>query len=170
MSKYWVYRGSNLHFMIRNEVEQLFMCLSFTSFFRQISFFFNPLPVFQMNCFTFYYWFIGTLFTNISSINYVANTFYPSIICFLIVYMHAKSLQLCPTLCEPMDCCPPDSSVHGILQARILEGVAISSSRGSSQPRDGTCVSCVSCIAGSSSLSHQENQSFNFACHLFCCI
>ena len=50
------------------------------------------------------------------------------------MYMHAKSLQLCPTLCNPMDCSPPGSSVHGILQARILEWVAISSSRGSSPP------------------------------------
>ena len=44
--------------------------------------------------------------------------------------------QLCPTLCDPMDCSPPVSSVHGILQARILEWVAISFSRGSSPPRD----------------------------------
>ena len=43
--------------------------------------------------------------------------------------------QLCPTLCDPMDCNPPGFSVHGILQARILEWVAISSSMGSSQPR-----------------------------------
>ena len=47
-----------------------------------------------------------------------------------------------------MDRSPPDSSVHGILQARILERVAISSSRGSSQPRDQTCISHISCIAG----------------------
>ena len=40
--------------------------------------------------------------------------------------------QLCPTLCDPMDCSLPDSSVHGILQARILEWVAIPFSRGSS--------------------------------------
>ena len=40
------------------------------------------------------------------------------------------------TLCDPMDCSPPGSSVHGILQARILDWVVISSSRGSSQPRD----------------------------------
>ena len=40
--------------------------------------------------------------------------------------MHAKSLQLCLTLCDPMDSSPPGSSVHGILQARILEWVAIS--------------------------------------------
>ena len=50
------------------------------------------------------------------------------------------------TLCDPMDCGPPGSSVHGILQARILEWVAISFSRGSSQPRDQTRVSCISCI------------------------
>ena len=61
----------------------------------------------------------------------------------------AKSLQSCPTLCNPMDYIPPGSSVHGILQARILEWVAISSSsRGSSPPRDRTCVSRGSCIAG----------------------
>ena len=44
--------------------------------------------------------------------------------------------QSCPTLWDPMDCRPPGSSVHGILQASILEWVAISFSRGSSQPRD----------------------------------
>ena len=44
--------------------------------------------------------------------------------------------QSCPTLCDPVDYCPPGSSVHGILQARILEWVAMPSSRGSSQPRD----------------------------------
>ena len=43
--------------------------------------------------------------------------------------------QSCLTLCDPMDCNSPDSSVHGILQARILEWVAMPSSRGSSQPR-----------------------------------
>ena len=51
--------------------------------------------------------------------------------------------QSCPTLCNPMDCSPPGSSVHGILQARILEWVAISFSRGLSQPRDQTWVSCI---------------------------
>ena len=51
--------------------------------------------------------------------------------------------QSCPTLCDPMGCSPPSSSAHGILQARILEWVAISSSRGSSRPRDGTQVSCI---------------------------
>ena len=51
--------------------------------------------------------------------------------------------QLCPTLCDPMDCSIPGSSVHGIFQARILEWVAISFFRGSSWPRDWTWVSHV---------------------------
>ena len=51
--------------------------------------------------------------------------------------------QSCPTLCDPMDCSPQSSSVHGILQARVLEWVAISFSRGSSRPRDWTQVSCI---------------------------
>jgi len=56
--------------------------------------------------------------------------------------------ESCPTLCNPMNCSPPGSSFHGISQARILEWVAISFSKGSSQPRDQTRVSCVSYIAG----------------------
>ena len=62
-------------------------------------------------------------------------------------YVHAKSLQSCLTLCNPMDCSPPASSVHAILQARMLEWVAVPSSRGSSRPRDGNWVSCGSCTA-----------------------
>ena len=52
-----------------------------------------------------------------------------------------------PTLCAPMNCSPSDSSVHGISQARILEQVAVSFSRGSSRPRGQTCISYVSCIS-----------------------
>ena len=52
----------------------------------------------------------------------------------------------CLTLCDPMDCSPPGASLHGILQARILEWVAISCSRGSSLPRNRTCLSCICCI------------------------
>ena len=51
--------------------------------------------------------------------------------------------QSYPTLCDPMDCSLPGSSLHGILQARVLEWVAISFSRVSSQPRDRTWVSCI---------------------------
>ena len=54
--------------------------------------------------------------------------------------------QFHPTPCDAMDCNPPGSSVHGIFQTRIQEWVAISSSRGSSQLRNRTQVSCVSCI------------------------
>ena len=53
----------------------------------------------------------------------------------------AKSLQSCLTLCDPIDCSLPGSSVYGILQARILELVAISFSRGPSPPRDRTSIS-----------------------------
>ena len=52
--------------------------------------------------------------------------------------------QSCPTLCNPMDCSIAGSSFHGILQARVLEWVAISFSRGSSWPRDLTHISCIS--------------------------
>ena len=51
--------------------------------------------------------------------------------------------QSCLTLCDPMDCSLPGSSVHGIFQARILEWVVISCSRGSSWPRNQTCISCI---------------------------
>ena len=51
--------------------------------------------------------------------------------------------QLCPTHCDPMNYSPPSSSVHGILQARILEWVAVPFSRGSSWPRNRTWVSCI---------------------------
>ena len=57
-------------------------------------------------------------------------------------------VQSCLTLCHPMGASPTGSSVHGILQARILEWVAMHSARGSSQPRDGTHFSYVYCIGG----------------------
>ena len=56
--------------------------------------------------------------------------------------------QLCPTVCNPLDYSPPGFSIHGIFQARILEWVATSFSRGSSQSEDRTCISCVSCFVG----------------------
>ena len=59
---------------------------------------------------------------------------------------HAKLLQSCLTFCNPMGCSPSCSSVHGILQARILGWVAVPSSMGSSWPRDRTWVFYVSCI------------------------
>ena len=86
----------------------------------------------------------------------------PDLLCFYLliylssIYSHQNvnsgkaihvCVQSCPTLCDPMDCNPPGFSVHGIFQARILEWVAISYSKGSSQPRDQTCISCISCIS-----------------------
>ena len=60
--------------------------------------------------------------------------------CSLLVCLVAQS---CLTLCDPLDCSPPGSSVHGIFQIRLLEWVAISFSGGSSEPRDWPCISCM---------------------------
>ena len=57
---------------------------------------------------------------------------YSSSFVFVVEYVHPKSLQLCPTLCDAVDCSLSGSSVHGILQVSILEGVAMLSSGGSS--------------------------------------
>ena len=78
---------------------------------------------------------------------------------FLLQCMKVKSesevAQSCPTLSYPMDCSLPGSSVHGggILQARILEWIVISFSKGSSRPRDQTHVSCITKVLYY--LSHQ---------------
>ena len=66
--------------------------------------------------------------------------------------MYAKLFRSHPTLCNPLDCSPSGFSVCGILQARLLEWVAMPSSRGSSQPRDPTSVSYVSWQVGSLAL------------------
>ena len=57
--------------------------------------------------------------------------------------MCVKLLQSCLTVCNPVDCSPSGSSVHGILQARILEWVAVPSSKESSRPRDQTSISFI---------------------------
>ena len=64
------------------------------------------------------------------------------------VCVHTKLLQSCLTLCDPKVCSPPGFSVHGILQARTLEWVAMPSTRASSRPRDQTRLSVVSCTGG----------------------
>ena len=86
-------------------------------------------------------------------------------VCVCIFVCSCLVTQSCPTLCDFMDCSPPGSSVHRIFQARILEWVAISSSRESSRPRDWTCVSCVSCLGKRVlyQLSHWEN-------HIYVCV
>ena len=75
--------------------------------------------------------------------------------------LRAKSLQLSPTLCNPMDCRPPGSSVHGILQARILEWVAMPSSRGLGNPGINAHFLCLlHWQAGSLPLVSSKNHSY----------
>ena len=85
--------------------------------------------------------------------------------------MCAKLLQSCLTFCNPMDCSLPGSSIHGILQARILEWVTMTCSWGSSLPRDRTHVSYVSCI-GRRVLYHECHLGPPGCCllllHMFC--
>ena len=75
---------------------------------------------------------------------------------YIHMYVHTHT-RVCVlshfSLCDPMDRSPPSSSVHGILQARILEWLVMPSSRGSSQSRDQTCISYVSCT-GRQALYH----------------
>ena len=85
--------------------------------------------------------FIQNLFQEFISLSFVS-----CIVCVCVcvcVCVWVLAVQLCPTLWDPMDCNLPASSVHGILQARILEWVAIPFFRGSSRPRDQTWVSCT---------------------------
>ena len=75
----------------------------------------------------------------------------------------AKSLQSCPAFCDAMDCSLPGSSVHRILQTRILDWIAIFSYRRSSQPRDQTQVSCDSCVTGRFFTAEPLREPFNIS-------
>ena len=86
----------------------------------------------------FSYYFMFLISNNYFQLNSCMNFLCCAVLCLV--------AQSCPTLCHPRDCSPPDSSVHGNLQARTEEWVAMPSSRGSSQPRDWTHISYVSCI------------------------
>ena len=68
--------------------------------------------------------------------------------CICLAFSVRACVLSCVWLCDPMDCSPSGFSVHAVFQARMLEWVAISSSRGSSWPRDRTHVSCLSFTAG----------------------
>ena len=82
----------------------------------------------------------------------------PPFLAFLLVPVLCVYVPSCPTLCEPMDSSPPGFSVRGIFQARILEWVAISSSRRSSQPRiESWCPASPALQADSLLLNHQGN-------------
>ena len=67
--------------------------------------------------------------------------------CLMATHWWHVRVQLCSILCDPMDCSPPGSSIHGIFQAIILEWVTFSFSRGSSRSMDPTHVSRVSCMS-----------------------
>ena len=84
---------------------------------------------------------------------------------FISTCVHAKLLQLSPTLCNPMDHSLPGSSVQGILQARILEWVVIFYARGSPWPKDRTHASYIICI-GRQVLYHQHHLWSPFMCAL----
>ena len=83
--------------------------------------------------------------TSLSLLSPHSNSAIQISVSYCCVCVHAKLLQLCLTLCDPMYCSPLGFSVHGILQARILEWVAMPSFRGSSWPTKQTSVSYVSC-------------------------
>lgn len=78
----------------------------------------------------------------------------PFALCIIRICVNARLLQSCLTLCDPLDCSPSGSSVHGILYARILERHALL--QGSARPRDRTHVSKVSCT-GRQVLHHQRH-------------
>ena len=71
--------------------------------------------------------------------NFASSYFSP----FFRLESESEVAQSCLTLCDPMDCSLSGSSIHGIFQARVLEWISISFSRGSSQPRNRTRVSCI---------------------------
>ena len=82
--------------------------------------------------------------------------------------MYAKSLQLCPALCDPMDCSPPGSSIHGLLQTRILEWVAIPSCRDLPNPGMETASPVTPELqADSLLLSHGELGQAESLCQLY---
>ena len=92
-----------------------------------------------------FYWSIVHLQCCVS-LRYTAKWFTYRYILFQIIFHYrllSEVAQSCPTLCDPMDCSLPCSSIHGIFQARVLEWVAIAFSRGSSRPRDRTPVSLI---------------------------
>ena len=111
----------------------------FHNSFKTLTFLYCFLP---QDLFTYWDWWINIFFWCSFFIfwNLICATFYTQDVCACSV------AQSCPTLCDPMDRSPPGSPVHGIFQARRLEWVAISYSRGSSRPRDQTHVSCISCF------------------------
>ena len=103
------------------------------------------LSIFVWLGFTFFNWIQLIYNILVSGARHSDCIFKASVQLQVITKMCAQSLSLI-WLCDPMDHSPPGSSVQGIFQARIMEWVAISSSRGSFWPREWTHISCVSCV------------------------
>ena len=97
----------------------------------------NQRPVFSSPMYALILWIFvwNNMRTKHFSVTFIPNTIHWKI-CLLPEKVKVLITQSSLTLCEPMDCGPPSSSVHGILQARILEWVAMPFSRGSSRPRE----------------------------------
>ena len=91
----------------------------------------------------FYLFLNNLLLTIFMSLNILSHSMCDNFIVFYYEVKWNEFTQSCPTLCNPVDCSLPGSSICGIFQARILKWVAISFSRGSSQPRDWTQASCI---------------------------
>ena len=132
-------------------------------FHRQCGEWFRMIQVFYIYCvFSFYYYCINSIHIIRHQILEVEDSWpraAQSLLFFLFLPHHASCVHAClyaqllqsfSTLCDPMDHSPPGSSVHRIFQARILEWVVMSSSRGSSQPRDQTGVSLSSALQADS--------------------
>ena len=84
-------------------------------------------------------------------------------VCIYVYTTTTKSLQSCPTLCDPMDCSPPGFSVHGILQARTLEWVAISFSNARKWKVKVKSFSCVQLLATPRTAAYQALPSMGFS-------
>ena len=140
---------SYLHWMFTSVINNCFLGLSLHHYSKNVLSFFFPMLYLAFwiwsHCpslffvYSTFWW--KTAFSNFSGKESAVDW-----MCVCVcVCMHVCA-QLCLTLCDPMDCSPPGSSVHGILQARILEWVAMPSSRRSSWLRDQTCFSYIACI------------------------
>ena len=125
------------HFQSRTVYTKLDMIIGQQA--HLLKLFFLPQNLIQWHSLLLFLWIIFHFF---SLLLYHLNGNVSYILCLLC----AKLLQSCPALCNPVDWSPPGSSVHRILQARILEWVVIPITRGSSQPREQTHVSSISCF------------------------